>query len=58
MSRVESEEHRCVDCLSYACIHLVRVREYGAVCFCCVDYPEGNWPDWCFTMLPTDGGEK
>jgi len=55
MSRLGSEEHRCVECRSYTCKHLVVNISEDTVCFCCVaDSDEYKWPNWCFTMVPEE----
>lgn len=60
MSRGNSEEFRCIECLSFVCKHLMLVSDAGHLCFCCCGYPDGqeDWPDWCFTMLSGSGGDR
>jgi len=56
MFRGDSEEFQCVECFAYACVHLFHPNKKDLTCFCCSGYPDGKWPDWCFTMIPVNEG--
>jgi len=52
----DSDGLQCVECAAYACVHLFNPEENDPICFCCSGYPDGEWPDWCFTMIPVNEG--
>ena len=58
LSRNGARDYQCEECGSHACEHLVERGPDGYICFCCLDPErEGDWPDWCFTMVPTKSNQ-